>query len=36
MIRYIEGTTHYRGALYWRLNSALTRRNTHAVATALN
>jgi hypothetical protein len=36
MIRYIEGTTHYRGALYWRLNSALTRRNTHAAATALN
>jgi hypothetical protein len=36
MIRYQEGTTHYRGALYWRLNSALTRRNTHAVATALN
>jgi len=36
MIRYIEGTTHFRGALYWRLNSALTRRNTHAVATALN
>ena len=36
MIRHIEGTTRFRGDLVWRLNTALLRRNTHAVATALN
>jgi len=36
MIRHQEGTTRFRGDLVWRLNSALLRRNTHAVATALN
>jgi hypothetical protein len=36
MIRHQEGTTRFRGDLVWRLNTALLRRNTHAVATALN
>lgn len=36
MIRHQEGTTRYRGDLVWRLNTALLRRNTHAVATKLN
>lgn len=36
MIRHQEGTTRFRGNLVWRLNTALLRRNTHAVATALN
>lgn len=35
MIRHQEGTTRYRGDLKWLLNSALLRRNTHAVATKL-
>jgi hypothetical protein len=36
MIRHQEGTTRFRGDLVWRLNTALLRRNTHAVATKLN
>lgn len=36
MIRHQEGTTRYRGNLKWLLNTALTRRNTHAAATKLN
>lgn len=36
MIRHQEGTTRFRGDMFWRLNTALLRRNTHAVATALN
>lgn len=36
MIRHQEGTTRFRGDLVWRLNTALLRRNTHAVATNLN
>lgn len=36
MIRHQEGTTRFRGNLVWRLNTGLLRRNTHAVATALN
>ena len=36
MIRHQEGTTRFRGDLYWRLNTALLRRNTHAAATKLN
>jgi hypothetical protein len=35
MIRHQEGTTRFRGDLVWRLNTALLRRNTHAVATKL-
>jgi hypothetical protein len=36
MIRHQEGTTRFRGDMFWRLNTALLRRNTHAVATKLN
>lgn len=36
MIRHQEGTTRFRGDMFWRLNTALLRRNTHAAATALN
>lgn len=36
MIRHQEGTTRFRGDLVWRLNTALLRRNTHAVASKLN
>lgn len=36
MIRHQEGTTRFRGDMFWRLNTALLRRNTHAVATELN
>jgi hypothetical protein len=35
MIRHQEGTTRFRGDLVWRLNTALLRRDTHAVATKL-
>lgn len=35
MIRHQEGTTRFRGDLVWRFNTALLRRNTHAVATKL-
>lgn len=36
MIRHQEGTTRFRGNMFWRLNTALLRRNTHGVATKLN
>jgi hypothetical protein len=36
MIRHQEGTTRFRGDLFWRINTALLRRNTHGVATQLN
>jgi hypothetical protein len=36
MIRHQEGTTRFRGDMFWRLNTALLRRNTHGVATKLN
>lgn len=35
MIRHQAGTTRYRGDMFWRLNTALLRRNTHAAATKL-
>jgi hypothetical protein len=35
MIRHKPGTTRYQGDMFWRLNTALTRRNTHAAATKL-
>lgn len=35
MITHQTGTTRFRGDLVWRLNTALLRRNTHAVATKL-
>lgn len=35
MIRHQAGTTRYRGDMFWRLNTALMRRNTHAAATKL-
>jgi hypothetical protein len=35
MIRHQAGTTRFRGDMFWRLNTALERRNTHAAATAL-
>lgn len=35
MIRHQPGTTRFRGDMFWRLNTALTRRNTHAAATKL-
>jgi hypothetical protein len=35
MIRHQAGTTRFRGDIFWRLNTAVERRNTHAAATAL-
>lgn len=35
MIRHQAGTTRFRGDMFWRLNTALERRNTHAAATKL-
>lgn len=35
MISHQAGTTRYRGDMYWRLNTALLRRNTHGAATNL-
>jgi hypothetical protein len=35
MIVHQSGTTRFQGDMFWRLNTALLRRNTHAVATKL-